>query len=261
MKYIYKTTTFIILALAALLVFGDLSAQSQTKHLQNDYSFYLKSGDRSPKWNDFIEPAFSSFDSGNLATAYVFLKRAYEAGCRDGLLLYRLGIYKESLHLYNEAAILLAEAATKIPKQYAKHPLARGIHEHAGRALYQANDFVRALPELEKALEFTPDNFMLLFMSGQILRTNAQPASAREHFKRALKAKPPEGLETDAKYRLLRELIIVTYDLKDLSTCSSYIQQVLAIAPTDPIALSYKQKLEREQQKRKEMEVIERMIQ
>lgn len=223
----------------------------------NDYAFYLKAGDRSPKWNEFIEPGFTTFDNENLATAYVFLNKAFEQGCRDGLVLFRLGIFMEIQKRYPEAAELLAAAAEKIPKQYPGHPLAKGIHEHAGRALYQIDDYARALPELQKAIEHSPDNFMVLFMTGQLLRLSKQYAAARGTFEQAMKATPPKGMEADAKYRLSRELMLLAFELRDFPTCLTYVHQVLAIAPADPLALSYKQKLEYQM---KEREVIEQLV-
>lgn len=227
---------------------------------RSDYSYYLKAGDRSPKWNELIEPGFSSFDSGNLATAAVFLKRAHERGCRDGLLLYRLGIFQESQRQYKVAADLLAEAAEKLPKQYPGHPLARGIHEHAARVLYQADDYARALPELKKALEHDPDNFVLIFMAGQLLRLNKSYAEARTLFEHALQIKPPEGLGLDPNQRVWRELMSVTYELGDLKACAAYADMIIAANPNDQIALSYKQKLERERLRKKELEIIEKIV-
>ncbi|MFH0798970.1 MAG: tetratricopeptide repeat protein [Pseudomonadota bacterium] len=225
----------------------------------SDYQLYLKSGDRSPKWNEFIEPGFQSFDSGNYATSYVFLHRAYDLGCRDGLLLFRLGIFRETQGQYKEAADILAQAAEKIPQQYPNHPLIKSIHEHAGRVLYQADDYDRALPELKKAIESAPDNFMLLFMAGQISRIKKQYAEAKELFERALKAPLPAGAP-DARPKVLKELMILSCELKELDACLSYSVQVLAAAPQDATAISYKQKIEQERIKQHEREIMEKMV-
>jgi len=235
-------------------------AKARKKPAKSDHSYYAKSGHRSPKWDELIEPGFSSFDSGNLATAAVFLKRAHERGCRDGLLLYRLGIFKETQKQYKEAADLLAEAAEKIPKQYPGHPLALGIHEHAARVLYQADDYGRALPELKKALEHDPENFVLIFMAGQLLRLNKNFPEARAMFEKALTVKPPEGLGLDPNQRVWRELMAITYEMGDTEACAAYAQMILSANPNDGIALSYTQKIEREKLRKRELQIIDKIV-
>ena len=261
--------TVIITALLSPIVIASEAKQSPeaktpkaTKVVKapDDYALYLKSGDRSPKWNEFIEPAFQSFDSGNFATAYVFLRRAYDQGCRDGLVLFRLGIYKETQHKYKEAADILAQAAEKMEKQYPKHPVTKSIHEHAGRVLYQADDYERALPELDKALINSPDNFMLLFMTGQILRLKKQYPEAQQAFEKALVAEPPAALAQNARQKVLTELMALAYEVKDLPACQSYIDQVLALSPNNPTAMSYKARIEHELNKQKERELMQKIV-
>lgn len=249
----------ILLLFLVLTVSTGLESRGHAK-ASNDYQLYLKTGDRSPKWNEFIEPGFQSFDGGNLATAYVFLNKAYNLGCRDALLLYRLGLYQETKGKYKEAADLLAEAAEKIGTQYPSHPLNRTIHEHAGRALYQANDFNRALPELQKALESAPDNFMLLMMTGQILRSEKKYEEAKAVFEKALTVKQPEDLTTDPKIKLWGELMMLSYELKDNETSLAYATKILEKNPGDPVALSYKQRIEYEKFKMREREAIEKIV-
>lgn len=236
------------------------STPSKPAKTKSDYAWYLQVGHRDPKWNQHIEPGFFAFDSGNLATASIFLKKAYDAGCRDGLLLYRMGISLEASRRYAEAAELLALAAEEIPRRYPSHPLAQAIHEHAGRALYQVDDYARALPELEKAVQVSPDNFMVLLMAGQLMRLAGRTAEARAMFERALTAKAPAGMETEATHRLYRELVILTCDIRDLDACANYLEGLLALAPGDPVALSYRERLGREKALRKEREVIEKMV-
>lgn len=264
MKY---RTSIIALALLGLVTWpcneaiagGEKASNSQVK-APEAYSLYLKSGHRSPKWDELIEPGFQSFDGGNYATAYVFLKRAYDRGCRDGLLLFRLGLYKESQGQYKEAASFLAEGAEKLPKQYPGHPLAKSIHDHAGRVLYQADDYARALPELLKAIDVTPDNFMALFMAGQILRIKKEYTQAKQLLEKALAAKLPQDITTNPRPRVLAELMIVAYELKDLDAALSYANQILETSPTDTLAQSYKEKIQRERLRLKEREAIDRLV-
>ena len=229
---------------------------------KDDYQLYLASGDRSPKWDESIAPAFQAFEAGNLATAGIFLKQAYERGCRDPLLLFRLGLYRESRGLFKEAAEMLAQAAEDAPKRYPGHPLATAIARHAGRALYEADDFKRASPLLVKALGQDPNDFMLLLMAGQIARLEKRSAEARQLFERALVAEPPSGpTSADPKTTVLRELIILTYDTKDVEACGRYIETLLAASPQDTIANTYRQRLAKERQSQREKEVINKIVQ
>lgn len=230
-----------------ILVF--LTFTSPTFAVQSDYSWYLKAGDKSPKWNEFIEPGFSAFDAGNLSTAYVLLNKAYELGCRDALLLYRLAIYKESRGQAGEAAQLTELALQKIQTQYPNHPLALGIHEHAGRILYKNDNFEGALAQFEQVVGKIPDNLPTLFMAGQCARILKKFDKAKEFLERALKLPGTKsGTDGDENtgqimlLKLLSELMAVSYGLKDAAACVAYADEILKISPTDKSALSYKQK-------------------
>ena len=228
---------------------------------ERDIKLYRKLGHRSSKWNELIAPGFESFDGGNLATAFVFLQRAYDRGCRDGLVLFRLGLYQESRKAYKEAAGLLDLAAKKIPKQYPTHPLAKEIDAHAARALYQIDDYDGALNHIRLALKYTPQDFMLLFMGGQIQRSKKLYSPARVLMERALAVKIPEEMDRDETRRtVLNELVVITYELGDYDACVSYADQVLTMAPHDRTARSYKQKVEHERHLQRQKEIIERMV-
>lgn len=256
MKY-----TLLIISLLIISSSIPLHASPAPKPQQkDDYQFYLKSGHRSPEWNEFIEPAFQSFDGGNLSTAYVFMRRAYDKGCRDGLLLYRLALYQESRGKFREASDMMTQALEKLPKQYPGHPLSKAIHEHAGRIFYQTEEYDKALPEFQKALEISPDNFMALFMAGQILRIKKEYDGARKLLEKALQAPSPEGIQPDPKFQLLKELMALTLELKDFAACQVYIDAALAAAPNDQQALQYKNRIGIERQKQREREAIERIV-
>lgn len=260
MKYTIFIISLIALLSTSTLYSAEAKKVAQKVQTMDDYQFYQKSGHRSPEWDEFVEPAFQSFDGGNLSTAYVFLRRAYDRGCRDGLLLYRLGLYLETRGKYKEAADLTAQAAAKIPKQYPNHPLSKGIHEHAGRILYQTEQYDLALPELKKALDFKPDNFMALFMTGQILRIQKRYDESRQVFEKAISAAPPAGTTPNPRLQLARELMIVTFELKDFDAALAYADVVLSVAPSDQLALSYKNRIGIEKQKAREREAIERIV-
>jgi len=225
-----------------------------------DYKLYAKLGDRNAKWDEFIAPAFTSFDQGQFATAGILLKKAYELGCRDPLVLFRLGIYYESTGEFDQAATLFDEAVEGVVKRYPGHPLAKAMPKHAGRALYKADRMDEALPHLKKALAVEPDDFMLLLMAGQIERIQGNLTEARGYFERALAAGPPQGVTPDPKLALLRELIILTYELKDWDACRRYADSALKIDPRDKVANEYRKDLSRARQRQKELEIIKKLV-
>jgi tetratricopeptide (TPR) repeat protein len=165
-----------------LLIWLVLSASA----FAGDYDLYVKSGHRSASWDGMIKAGFSSFDTGDYQTGIVFLQKAYNTGCRDGLLLFKLGLYFETQRNYKEAEKYLKEAQVKLPEQYPDYPETKRMHEHLARLYYQANQFDKAMPELLEALKITPDSFMLLFMSAQILRLNKNYPQAIAAFEKAL---------------------------------------------------------------------------
>ncbi len=227
---------------------------------KRDLRLYRKSGHRSKEWNDLIAPAFDSFDSENYATAYVFLKRAYDRGCRDALVLFRYGLYLESKGNMKEAAQLLLESAEKMKEQYPGHPLVTQIHQHAGRAAFQVDDLEGALPHLQKALEVEPDDFMLLFMAGQILRKAKRPQEAYALFLKAKDLAPPESDDTNPKLALLGELMATAFELEDFKTVDAYADEILLMDPLNAAARAYKNILLKQRYKQREHDIIEKIV-
>lgn len=225
-----------------------------------DYEIYLQSGDRGKVWDEWIKPAFESFDAGNYATAAIFLSSAYEKGCRDPMVLFRLGIYEESRGKAKEAAEMLKTAAADAKRRYPKHPLASAIHRHAGRALYKVDDYKGALPHLKEALTYEPNDFMLLLMTGQIERMEGRKEKARGYFELALAAPMPEGVKPDPTTTVLGELIVITYDLKDYDACDKYIKMALERDPKDKVANKYKGLVGRARFRQRELEIIKKIV-
>jgi tetratricopeptide (TPR) repeat protein len=224
-----------------------------------DYTLYLKSGHCDPAWDEWIKPGFESFDLGNYATASIFFKNAYEKGCRDPMVLFRLGINQESRGDIKAAAATLAEAATAVAERYPDHPLVKAIHRHAARALYKNDQFKEALPHLLKALQYEPGDFMLLLMAGQVERMEGKKQEALVLFERALAANKPEGMSPDPKLTVIGELIIISCDQKDDAACEKYVNMALEIDPKDKVATKYKGMIEKEKYRKKEIEIIKKI--
>ncbi|MFH1830874.1 MAG: tetratricopeptide repeat protein [Pseudomonadota bacterium] len=246
-----------LLCLALVLISFSAFADPTTK---DDYNIYLKSGHHDKAWDEWIKPGFESFDEGNFATAGIFLSKAYDKGCRDPMVLFRLGIYLESRGKTKEAAEMLDEAAKGAKERYPEHPLVKAINRHAGRALFKVDDYKAALPYLNEALKYEPNDFMLLLIAGQIERMENNKPQALVLFERALAADAPEGVTPDPKTTVLGELIILTFDLKDFDACRKYIDEALKLDAKHKVATTYKSKIVEQQQRQKELEIIKKIV-
>lgn len=253
-----------VLCLAIALISFTAHAQEKIAPLpdpttKDDYKIYQKLGHQDKAWNEWIKPGFESFDESNYATASIFLQKAYDKGCRDPMVLFRLGIYMESRGKIKEAASYLDEAAKGTKQRYPDHALNKAVNRHAGRALYKADKYDDAKPYLLEALKYEPDDFMLLLMAGQIERLQDKKTKARALFEKALAAKTPEGVKPNPKTTVLGELIILTFDLKDYEACQKYIDQALKLDPKHKVAKRYNSQLQRRRIREKELEIIKKI--
>lgn len=226
---------FIYLGLIAIL----LSSSQALAGLKEDLALYKAAGDRSKKCPELIEPGFQAFDSDNVATSLVFFQKAYEAGCRDGLALFKLGIVYERLGRFPDAMKVLDEAIPLLKKNYPSHEFTKQIDAHLGMLYYRSDQYDKAGALLEAALKSDPNNFMLLFITGQLLRLQKNFTEAYARYKLALAIPPPTNMTPDPKVALMKELMIVSYELKNEDECFEYAKQVLAINPRDKTARSY----------------------
>lgn len=250
-----RALTLLSIIISICLIFLSFSA------FAGDYDLYLKSGHRSPSWDGMIKSAFEAYDSADIESSFTFMQKAYDLGCRDGILLFKLGVFSESKKAYNDAAVLFKQAKDKLLSQYPDYPETKRIYEHLGRVYYQMDRFDLAFPELEEALKKDPGNFMLLFMTAQILRLQKQYALAIDRFEKALKTNIPKDLKPDPKKTVLTELMMLYFEQKDFSKCLEYAKQILAVYPNDQVALSYKKAVEQAQYRQRELETIKKIVQ
>ena len=87
-----------------------------------------------------------------------------------------------------------------------------------------------------------------------------KPAEARTSFERALSASIPGGISPDPEITLLRELVAITWQLKDFEACERYVDLLRAKSPDDPAAQEFSRHLSRARQKEKELEIIKKLI-
>ena len=226
----------------------------------SDYNLYQKQGQKAEKWDSIVKAGFEAFDANDLETSTIFLQKAYDKGCQDGLVLFKLGLNSELNKDYNQAIKFFKLATPKLEKQYPDYNQTKKIHEHLARVYYQADQFDKALPELESALKNEPDSFMLLFMSAQIYRGQKNYTQAIEFYEKTLNTKIPKDVP-NAKQTIWTELMTLYFEQGQLDLSSKYAQLILEINPTDPIALSYQDAIQKMKYKQREQEAIKRIVQ
>ena len=225
-----------------------------------DWEAYRQNGDRSPNWNSFIESGFNAFDGGNWSTASNFLQRAYSKGCRDGLLLFKLGAYQEYLKEYSKAIELLKEAYKPLKNQYPDHELTRSYHEHLGRIYYETDNYKEAKPHLVTAIQEMGENFMRLFMLGQILRMEKDWSQAIKAFEKSLKYEPPPIPNEDARILVMLELMKIHNETENFDAALDYANRILSVQPQNTMAQQYRRNIEQKKFHEKQNEAIKEMI-
>ncbi|MBI4126707.1 MAG: DUF3808 domain-containing protein [Deltaproteobacteria bacterium] len=245
---------------AVLLIFSTVTARAEAPKTPSDWTFYQKSGEHSAKWDDLVKSGFESYDGGHMATAMIFFRKAFDSGCRDPLVLTKLGLSVEAKNDFERAASYFIEAARRFPFVYPSHPDAVHINEHAGRALYQLGRFNEAVPYLESALQKDPENFMLLFMTAQILRSQKKVDEAMARFQKALTLPPPKGVN-QPQLAIYRELTALAFETGDYDGCLKYADQLLTLNPNDSIALSFRDRAKQKLYEKREREVLEKITQ
>ena len=243
-----------LLAMTILLFTTSVSAASP------DWAAYQKSGHRAAKWDALVQSGFEAFDAGNFSTASNFLERARGRGCKDGLLLFKLGLYEEYLKEYPKAVDFLKSAESPLQKQYPNHETTRAFHENLGRVYYEWDHYEEALPHIQQSIAQLGENFMRLFMAGQILRMQQQWKEAIVDFEKSLQYETPAGTPGNSKLLVMLELTKAYAAVGNEEKALSYANAVLKIDPTNAMAQNYRQQIEHQKYQKHEREVMENMI-
>ena len=250
MKKPFISLGLIALLLCAAHAFGDATT---------DLKAYISGGHRGAAWNEFIEPGFKAFEQQNIPTAYVFLSKAYEKGCRDGLVLYKLALVYAVQNRDADALKVMEEALPKLKKDYATLEASRDVDAQLGILYYRADQNEKALPLLEQALKLTPNDFTLLFITGQVLVSLKRPQDAYARYREAL-ALPVPQVTPDPTAALLKQLMLVSFELKKYDESMAYAEKILALDPKNAAALSYRDRINRTKIQMDEDRAIDNMM-
>lgn len=225
-----------------------------------DWAAYQKSGHTSPKWDPFVEAGFEALDGGNLDTGVNFLERAKGAGCKDGLVLYRLAMVQELRGDTKGAAKMLETAEPLLKNRYSKHPATINLSEHLGRLYYQLGQYDEALSEYLLAIRHQGENFFRLYLVGQMYRMKDKTKEAIAYFERSFQYEAPPIEFGPLKKMARLELMQLYYNVKDDDKALEMANQVLAEDPQNPAAVSIRDQISSRKYKEKERNILKRII-
>lgn len=207
-----------------------------------DWGYYQMSGNRSEKWDPLVEAGFTALDGGNTNAGVHFLKRGVNLGCRDGLVYFRLAAVREADDDLKGALEILLMAETLLEKNYPAHPASLEIKDHLGNLYYGLGKFAEAKGAFLSAIEKRGENFVRLFLVGQIDRMNGEMASALSYFEKALLHSPPPEA-SDMKIALHLELLEIYHAAENDEKVLEQASAILESVPNHPKALQYKEEV------------------
>lgn len=209
---------------------------------KSDWDYYQASGHRGVTWDPLIEAGLTALDGGNRSAGLHFLKRALNLGCRDGLVYYRLGLVQEAEEDFNGALGFFLLADPLMKDRFPEYPPTKEIKDHVGNIYYSLGKYKEAKEAYLAAVKENGENFVRLFLIGQIERMNGEPQSAIGSFEKALQYAPPLGAE---KMKTLAhiELMQLFHSAKNDEQVLKYAEAVLEGIPNYPSALKYKEEV------------------
>lgn len=225
----------------------------------SDFEAYQKTGHKSPKWDSFVEAGFSSFGTGNMGSAEIFLQRAIAKGCNDGLVYSKIGLYFESQKNYKKALGYFQKAHKTLPSQYPNHEITRSMNETLGRILFLNDEKKQASVYLQKVIDQKED-FTSLYFLGQIKKENGEFETAIKLFERSLNTKYPKELSPNVGVLIMTDIGKTFYELKNFDSSLKWWNTILKIDPNNETALSYKIDIEKQKFKEHEQKVIRDII-
>ncbi len=225
-----------------------------------DWDEYQSKGHKNPIWDSYVETGFSAYEAGNSGQAELFLQRALARGCKDGLVIAKIGLYYESQKNYQKALNFYQKAQKDLEIRYPQHELTQNLGESMGRVYFLMGRVQEAIPYLTRAAE-TRESFVALYFLGQIARKNKELDKAVAYFNRALATPPPPGTPLEIKLLIMTEVGRAYTEQKKMDEALAIWEQLLTLDPQNKVALENKIKIEKEKQKERERKIIEQYIQ
>ncbi len=156
MKKNLKVVLCVLVVYALAAVIGSARAiEIDTSSTELEIDTYKVQGHRSSLWDEDVFKGFQEYYRRNFNNAPLFLEKAYNLGCRDGLVLYRLAICYASSNNCKEAAFYGEQAMLKLKEQYPEHYYNQTINRLLGDCIKDSN---KAVDFYSKGLEGDPSD-------------------------------------------------------------------------------------------------------
>ncbi|MCK5214833.1 MAG: tetratricopeptide repeat protein [Candidatus Omnitrophica bacterium] len=107
---------FILLPTTKTLLASDVIMS----HVTDEVDVYLKEGQVNENWDDYVIKGFKAYANSDFDNARLNLQKAYDAGCRDGFVLFRLTISYAVQDMCQQAIKYGKEAIPYYREQYPK---------------------------------------------------------------------------------------------------------------------------------------------
>lgn len=118
-----------------------------------EYDTYQSGGATNPRWDSLVLEGFKLYLNRQYTQALDYLLKAYDAGCRDGLVVYRIAYSYSELKQCDKLFFYGEQAIPKLQQQYPKHYYNGTIYQAFGIC---SRDDQKAIEYYVKVLEFDP---------------------------------------------------------------------------------------------------------
>ena len=233
---------------------------STTAWAKSDWDFYQKQGHTGPKWDSLVEAGLETFESGNLDTAQNFLQRATALGCQDGLVQLKLAQIIEAKGNLKGALEAYLKLKPLMEQKYPKYPQTQELADHLGRLYYQLEKYDQALPFFLEAIQGQGENFLRLYLAGQIYRMQEKKSEAIGFFEKALTHQPPP--ESPGPMILLAslELMRLYFATEQSEKALQTAEVILETDPANAEAIQIRDEVRRAKYKEEERKTWERVL-
>lgn len=176
------------------------------------------------------------------------------------MVFYKLDLIIESGGNLRGALETLDKAVPLMKSQYKEHPATKKLPEHLGNIYYQLGRYDEALPQFLEAIETDGENFLRLYLAGQIYRMQQNPKEAIPYFEKALTHPLPQGVPSGMKRLAQIELMKLYFDAGALDQSLAMANEILKEEPMNPAAISTRDKIAQKRFQEKERETWKKVL-
>ncbi len=156
----------------------------------SEWDAYQKSPYSDFRWDWLVRDGHFAYAKGKYKEALGFYDRAIEEGCKDPLMLFRIGYCYRALRKDKEAAGYFAASMDGLKKAYPKHKYNWYSHYYLAEIFARRGYTDRAKKELAQAIKLNPKFEQAYLLHGNLHFGEADYPSAAEKYRLASEANP-----------------------------------------------------------------------